>query len=380
MGNKYGEKLWDGDEGSDHMYTPGAGVLKPRDGNNGQYQAGSQKNFLKMKSGKPMSERASRVAQVAREQNGEGYSKGAVLTEKTKEYRAGERKQPGRGGGGRRGNKNKKAGRNNGSRRPPRNSGPKIANHGGDGDALDSMYKQEYNQRRNQENVENSDHGDDQALANEYEVLKRQSADNKLLIKFYKNKQKRRGGGRNQTAPGGSSQYEQPNASQHSDDQRGGLVSAGGSNAPNYNMPNLQNNGFGQKNNRMSSNSFANGNDQNRGNIITERSSVRLHAPAGGHTSINLGGNDANFQQPSCNSPIRTDNRHNNRNSDSNHNGNQNFAHGGRNIAMAGGSVMSSNSFANGTDQNRGNIITERSSTKRMAPPGGHCQMGDMFG
>ena len=38
-----------------------------------------------------------------------------------------------------------------------------------------------------------------------------------------------------------------------------------------------------------SANAFANGANQNCGNVITDRSSTRLHAPPGGHSSIPFG-------------------------------------------------------------------------------------------
>ena len=66
------------DENSDHLYKAGAGVLAPRGTKGGEYRAGSQRNFLKRGSGKPMSERASRLAQL---QNGPGYSRGAKPTQ-----------------------------------------------------------------------------------------------------------------------------------------------------------------------------------------------------------------------------------------------------------------------------------------------------------
>ena len=34
---------------------------------------------------------------------------------------------------------------------------------------------------------------------------------------------------------------------------------------------------------------YANGNSQNSGNVITDRSSTRLHAPPGGRSSLSLG-------------------------------------------------------------------------------------------
>jgi SPIRAL1-like protein len=40
---------------------------------------------------------------------------------------------------------------------------------------------------------------------------------------------------------------------------------------------------------RISSNSYANGANQNSGNFITDRSSTRIHAPPGGRSSFSLG-------------------------------------------------------------------------------------------
>jgi hypothetical protein len=68
------------DDGPD-LYKPGAGVLAPREATDGVYAAGSQKHFLKRRSGKPMSERASRLAQM---QAGPGYSRGQKQTAKAK--------------------------------------------------------------------------------------------------------------------------------------------------------------------------------------------------------------------------------------------------------------------------------------------------------
>mmetsp|Transcript_14016 Transcript_14016/g.27949 ORF Transcript_14016/g.27949 Transcript_14016/m.27949 type:complete len:174 (-) Transcript_14016:205-726(-) len=39
----------------------------------------------------------------------------------------------------------------------------------------------------------------------------------------------------------------------------------------------------------VSGNAFANGSNQNCGNVITDRSSTRIHAPPGGHSSITFG-------------------------------------------------------------------------------------------
>ena len=48
-----------GDGSSDHFYKPGAGTLAPTGLVDGKYRAGSQRNFLKRNTGKPMSQRSS---------------------------------------------------------------------------------------------------------------------------------------------------------------------------------------------------------------------------------------------------------------------------------------------------------------------------------
>ena len=41
-------------------------------------------------------------------------------------------------------------------------------------------------------------------------------------------------------------------------------------------------------NTRHGSNAFANGASQNTGNVLTDRSTTRLHAPPGGHSTLKL--------------------------------------------------------------------------------------------
>ncbi|ETW02553.1 hypothetical protein H310_06035 [Aphanomyces invadans] len=75
----------------------------------------------------------------------------------------------------------------------------------------------------------------------------------------------------------------------------------------------------------VSSNRYASGTSQNTGNVITDRSTTRIHAPPGGLSSI----------------------------------GQSDYQRG------------SSNRFASGSSQNTGNVITDRSTTRIHAPPGG---------
>lgn len=102
----------------------------------------------------------------------------------------------------------------------------------------------------------------------------------------------------------------------------------------------------------ISSNAFAQGSNQNCGNFLTDRPSTGLHAPPGGKSSLCLG-------EDSMEAPWRA---------------NQNRS--GNTIRGAGvpesKPTTSSNRFATGSNQNCGNVITDRSSTRLHAPPGGH--------
>ena len=59
-----------------------------------------------------------------------------------------------------------------------------------------------------------------------------------------------------------------------------------------YEQPAHGSSAFGGDAGRMrgSSNAYANGANQNCGNVITDRSSTRLHAPPGGHSTFRIGG------------------------------------------------------------------------------------------
>jgi hypothetical protein len=70
---------------TDVVYQAGAGSVVPRGDADGEYRAGSQRNFLKRGTGKPMSERASRLAQMS---HGAGVSRGVYQTEGTRRVSA----------------------------------------------------------------------------------------------------------------------------------------------------------------------------------------------------------------------------------------------------------------------------------------------------
>jgi len=133
-----------------------------------------------------------------------------------------------------------------------------------------------------------------------------------------------------------------------------------------------------------SSNSFANGANQNCGNVITDRPTTRLHAPPGGKSemaSILSWGNDepatnTRAQREDRRAPVPApahfgvdprDARQQAPSFESRRNDYiaQSSGHGG----------ASSNSYANGANQNCGNVLTDRRTTKVSAPPGGHSSI-----
>jgi len=138
---------------------------------------------------------------------------------------------------------------------------------------------------------------------------------------------------------------------------------------------------FGQRV-RESGNSFASGSNQNSGNILCDVPSTRVARPPGGASSINFGwddrpvqrdsdrpaqqrGSDRSLQQRASDRPVQ-----------------QQRGSGGRRKSP-GGSVgqdnfiagvaprTSSNSFATGSNQNCGNVVSDVPTTRVISPPGG---------
>jgi len=173
-----------------------------------------------------------------------------------------------------------------------------------------------------------------------------------------------------------------------------------------------------------SSNMFANGANQNCGNVITDRSSTRIHHAPGGASSICLGdsssydtfgGDKARKQQPSSIpaqpipaqhvEPTQTSNvrltaqqqyaadlkaqidaknaikgqesgaRQRGGRLDSASNENMNRANLPAQTFNKDAVTTSSNKFACGANQNAGNVITDRSSTRIHAAPGGNSSL-----
>jgi len=115
----------------------------------------------------------------------------------------------------------------------------------------------------------------------------------------------------------------------------------------------------------VSSNAFANGANQNAGNTITDRPTTRLHQAPGGTSTICLGSDEASATTEPASAPTAE-------------------------VAQISGSVatetpdtvapapaktVSSNAFANGANQNCGNTITDRPSTRVHQAPGGNSSV-----
>lgn len=129
----------------------------------------------------------------------------------------------------------------------------------------------------------------------------------------------------------------------------------------------------------VSSNRYATGSDQNCGNVISERSSTRLHAPPGGQSSLCIGaGGMTGPEEPNRVSSNRFANGSNQNSGNILSERSSTGLHappGGKSSICLGmdasDAPVSSNRFATGSNQNCGNVISERSSTGLHAPPGG---------
>jgi len=143
-----------------------------------------------------------------------------------------------------------------------------------------------------------------------------------------------------------------------------------------------------------SSNSFANGANQNCGNVLTDRPTTRLHAPPGGKSEmssiLSWGGDD----EPQRNSraqreargpvpapaqfgvdPMQGRGRESVASQNFSRQRDDYIAHTNSAQAAGGHGGMSSNAYANGANQNCGNVLTDRRTTRVSAPPGGHSSI-----
>jgi len=103
-----------------------------------------------------------------------------------------------------------------------------------------------------------------------------------------------------------------------------------------------------------SSNKFASGANQNCGNVITDRPTTRLHQAPGGASTLSLGNDDVESSAAKTKAECAA--------------GTHNNVVAGRPPAVE---TTSSNKFANGANQNCGNSITDRPTTRVHQAPGG---------
>ncbi|CAJ1336383.1 unnamed protein product [Effrenium voratum] len=142
--------------------------------------------------------------------------------------------------------------------------------------------------------------------------------------------------------PGGQSEMSLAWDTSSRAQDRGGFSAAGARRAPNDDQA------FGSRP-RESGNSFANGHNQNTGNVLTGVPSTRVSRPPGGQSEMSLAWDTSSrAQAPAGRAAGRQDD--------------QAF---GRRVRE------SSNSYANGADQNCGNVLSDTPTTRVLRPPGG---------
>lgn len=125
---------------------------------------------------------------------------------------------------------------------------------------------------------------------------------------------------------------------------------------------------------RESSNSYASGSDQNAGNVLTGVPTTRVNKPPGGQSAVRLSWDDAaNAQaQPRLGKPLSPSGMRGPPLSEGQCSGG-----GGRGSFAQDGAFgarshrVTSNTFATGSDQNCGNMISDTPSTRVNKPPGG---------
>ena len=125
------------------------------------------------------------------------------------------------------------------------------------------------------------------------------------------------------------------------------------------------------------SNAYANGANQNCGNVMTGRSTTRLHAPPGGKSSFSIGmqgapsdvtgkiGQQSNIPaQRRQAKPVQQM---------TGKIGQQQFQQQASQpkSVVPGARGTSANRYANGANQNCGNVITDRPTSRVLKPPGG---------
>jgi len=126
---------------------------------------------------------------------------------------------------------------------------------------------------------------------------------------------------------------------------------------------------FGQRLQRSSSNTFARGADQNCGNMMTNTPTTRVCAPPGGASSISLSHDDGSSQVRRAQSTPRMSDCTSSASGVTPRSVRRNPAVDTN--STGSGQRSSSNTFARGSNQNCGNVLTDRPTSRISAPPGG---------
>lgn len=108
----------------------------------------------------------------------------------------------------------------------------------------------------------------------------------------------------------------------------------------------------------VSSNAFACGSNQNYGNVITDRSTTRIHAPPGGKDSVGALFGEVEPVKPVQQKPAQNQLA-------------QSAPTQRQPQQQQQSRGVSSNAYASGSNQNCGNVLTDRPTTRVHAPPGG---------
>jgi len=127
-------------------------------------------------------------------------------------------------------------------------------------------------------------------------------------------------------------------------------------------------NGFGSRQ-KVSSNSFACGNNQNSGNILTDTPSTRVARPPGGASTFSFGWDEGRPKKTQPPSPASNDSM------SAGCAANQRGSPQPGSAAGMVGAHKGSNGFACGANQNCGNAISDISSTRVNKPPGGSSSL-----
>ena len=124
---------------------------------------------------------------------------------------------------------------------------------------------------------------------------------------------------------------------------------------------------------QRSANQYANGGNQNCGNVMTGRSTTRLHAPPGGKSSFSIGmkGAPSDVTGKIGSMGNRPAPRRQQQQAKPVQHQQQAPAQAQQQQQSQPKAGTSANRYANGANQNCGNVITDRPTSRVLKPPGG---------